>query len=187
MKEKLKKLEIKKIFQEYNLLLTDDEYKTEMINEYRSEFLTEIETKKKELGIKPEEIKVENVESSGKTTETIIDVDEITKKKLKKLYKEIVKKTHPDKVDSEKYLDIYISSKKSFEENNIIDLYSTCIELEIDFEYDDTDIQSMVSIINSKKSELKNIESSYLWLWVHSPNEIEKEKIVDLFIQTNHK
>ena len=190
MKEKLKKLEIKRIFKEYNLLLADDEYKKEMVNEYRSEFLSEIENKKKELGIKPEEVKIENIESSGQTTETIktlIDVDENTKKKLKKIYKEIVKKTHPDKIDSEKYLEMYITSKKAFEENNIIDLYSICIDLEIDFEYDDTDIQSMLSIIDSKKSKLKNLESSYLWLWVHSPNDSEKEKIINLFIQTHHK
>jgi DnaJ-domain-containing protein 1 len=165
MKEKLKKLEIKKIFKEYNLLLADDEYKKEMVNEYRSEFLSKIENKKKELGIKPEEVKIENIESSGQTTETVktlIDVDENTKKKLKKIYKEIVKKTHPDKIDSEKYLEMYITSKKAFEENNIIDLYSICIDLEIDFEYTDTDIQSMLSIIDSKKSKLKNLESSYL-------------------------
>ena len=45
----------------------------------------------------------------------------------------------------------------------------------------------MLSIINSKKSKLKNLESSYLWLWVHSPNESEKEKIINLFIETHHK
>ena len=121
MGEKLKKLEIKRIFKEYNLLLVDDEYKKEMVNEYRSDFLTQIENKKKELGIQPEEPIVENIESSGKTNERIIDVDETTKKKLKKIYKEIVKKTHPDKIDSEKYLEMYIKSKKAFEENNIID------------------------------------------------------------------
>jgi hypothetical protein len=51
MKEKLKKLEMKKIFQEYNLLLVDDEYKKEMISEYRSDFLSKIEKLKSELGI----------------------------------------------------------------------------------------------------------------------------------------
>jgi hypothetical protein len=196
MKEKLKKLEIKKIFQEYNLLLVDDEYKKEMVNEYRSEFLTQIENRKKELGIEPEEPKkddepkVENVESSGKTvepTKTIINVDDETKKKLKKIYKEIVKKTHPDKINSEVYLDMYIKSKKAYEENNIIDLYSICIDLKIDFDYDDNDIKSMVEIINDKKDKLKNLESSYLWLWVHSNDESEKEKIVNLFIQTHVK
>lgn len=196
MKEKLKKLEIKKIFQEYNLLLVDDEYKKEMVNEYRSEFLTQIENRKKELGIEPEEPKkedepkVENVESSGKTvepTKTIINVDDETKKKLKKIYKEIVKKTHPDKINSEVYLDMYIKSKKAYEENNIIDLYSICIDLKIDFDYDDNDIKSMVEIINDKKDKLKNLELSYLWLWVHSNDESEKEKIVNLFIQTHVK
>lgn len=192
MKEKLKQLEIKKIFQEYNLLLVDDEYKKEMINEYRADFLTEIENKRRELGIEPEvpkiddESKAENIDSSdavAEPTKTIIHVDEETKKKLKKIYKEIVKKTHPDKTNSEKHLDMYIKSKQAYEENNIIDLYSICIDLQIEFDYDLIDIKSMLEIIDHKKMKLKNLESSYLWLWVHSQDESEKEKIISLFIQ----
>lgn len=192
MKEKLKQLEIKKIFQEYNLLLVDDEYKKEMINEYRADFLTEIENKRRELGIEPEvpktedEPKAENIDSSDAVadpTKTIIYVDEETKKKLKKIYKEIVKKTHPDKTNSEKHLDMYIKSKQAYEENNIIDLYSICIDLQIEFDYDVIDIKSMLEIIDHKKMKLKNLESSYLWLWVHSQDESEKEKIISLFIQ----
>ena len=192
MKEKLKQLEIKKIFQEYNLLLVDDEYKKEMINEYRADFLTEIENKRRELGIEPEvpkiedEPKAENIDSSDAVadpTKTIIYVDEETKKKLKKIYKEIVKKTHPDKTNSEKHLDMYIKSKQAYEENNIIDLYSICIDLQIEFDYDVIDIKSMLEIIDHKKMKLKNLESSYLWLWVHSQDEVEKEKIISLFIQ----
>jgi hypothetical protein len=192
MKDKLKQLEIKKIFQEYNLLLVDDEYKKEMINEYRADFLTEIENKRRELGIEPEvpkiedEPKTENIDSSDAVadpTKTIIYVDEETKKKLKKIYKEIVKKTHPDKTNSEKHLDMYIKSKQAYEENNIIDLYSICIDLQIEFDYDVIDIKSMLEIIDHKKMKLKNLESSYLWLWVHSQDESEKEKIISLFIQ----
>jgi hypothetical protein len=82
---------------------------------------------------------------------------------------------------------MYIKSKKAYEENNIIDLYSICIDLQIDFDYDGIDIKSMVEIINDKKDKLKNLESSYLWLWVHSNDESEKEKIVNLFIQTHVK
>jgi len=192
MKDKLKQLEIKKIFQEYNLLLVDDEYKKEMINEYRADFLTEIENKRRELDIEPEvpkiedEPKAENIDSSdavAEPTKTIIYVDEETKKKLKKIYKEIVKKTHPDKTNSEKHLDMYIKSKQAYEENNIIDLYSICIDLQIEFDYDVIDIKSMLEIIDHKKMKLKNLESSYLWLWVHSQDESEKEKIISLFIQ----
>ena len=131
MKEKLKKLEIKKIFQEYNLLLVDDEYKKEMVNEYRAEFLTEIENKRRELGIEPESTKIEdepkaeNMESSDVIAEpikTIIHVDEETKKKLKKIYKEIVKKTHPDKINSENVYsnkDKIINNNNKFKPNNI--------------------------------------------------------------------
>jgi hypothetical protein len=41
----------------------------------------------------------------------------------------------------------------------------------------------MLEIIDHKKMKLKNLESSYLWLWVHSQDEVEKEKIISLFIQ----
>jgi hypothetical protein len=130
--------------------------------------------------------KTENIDSSDAIAEpikTIINVDEVTKKKLKKIYKEIVKKTHPDKTNSEKHLDMYIKSKQAYEENNIIDLYSICIDLQIEFDYDVIDIKSMLEIIDHKKMKLKNLESSYLWLWVHSQDESEKEKIISLFIQ----
>ena len=61
MNNKVRKLELKKIIQEYNFLLTDEKYKQEVISENKSKFLKEIHDRKVELGLiedkpyKPEE------------------------------------------------------------------------------------------------------------------------------------
>ena len=51
MSEKLKKLEAKKILQEYSFLLTDNEYKIELINEQKTEFLQQINDLKQKMGV----------------------------------------------------------------------------------------------------------------------------------------
>ena len=52
MGNKLKELEIKKLIQEYNFLLTDDEYKKEIIQENRPVFMEKVDNTKKKLDIK---------------------------------------------------------------------------------------------------------------------------------------
>ena len=51
MNDSVRKLELKKLIQEYNFLLTDEEYKNEVINENKEGFLKEIHEKKIELGL----------------------------------------------------------------------------------------------------------------------------------------
>lgn len=51
MENQLKNLEIKKMVQEYNFLLSDSEYKKEMIETYREEFLKEIQKTRVELNL----------------------------------------------------------------------------------------------------------------------------------------
>ena len=95
MNEKLKKLEIKKLFQEYNFLLIDDEYKKEIISENKSEFLERVKKLELELGITPE-IKNnndtnndENIDLPKKPKFNSELVSESTKNKVKKIHREI--------------------------------------------------------------------------------------------------
>tara|TARA_Y100000389_G_C17395906_1_gene482485 strand:+ start:373 stop:1053 length:681 start_codon:yes stop_codon:yes gene_type:complete len=76
MKSKVRKLELKKIIQEYNFLLTDEKYKQEVISENKSEFLNEIHEKKVELGlIKEFEPKEESSHSEEKDSKNSKDSD----------------------------------------------------------------------------------------------------------------
>ena len=82
MNDKIKKLQIQKVIQEYNLLITDYELKNNMVEEYREEFLKETFTEDKTNN--------QNTDNTPKKEEVKIKSEEIskeTKDKIKKIYK----------------------------------------------------------------------------------------------------
>jgi hypothetical protein len=219
MKNKVKKLELKKLIQEYNYLLTDETYKQEVVSETKSDFLKEIHEKKVELGLiedkpyipevenkkeesdkedssKKEEVNVgeenknkeqQQSEDSKKDSineeEKIIDSSKKEKSpKVKKLYREIVKKTHPDKDKTEKYIDLYKEATSAYEKNDITALIFICSKLDIEVDLEENDIETITLAIKEKKKELHNIEMSYLWLWYNAKTQEQRDKVVELFI-----
>lgn len=190
MNDKIKQLEIKKILQEYNFLLVDDEYKHELIESNKIDFLKSIEDTKKELGIvppeppTPEEVPPGDEEAPEKPAKEpkIKNITESTRLKLKKIYRLIVKLTHPDKFKSEELLAMYIRAKEAYADNNLLDLYLICIDLKIEIDLDQEDITNIVEVLNLKRKEVSDLEASFLWLWIHSPNEESKNIIVMAFI-----
>lgn len=186
MDNNLKILEIKKLVKEYDYLLMDDEYKKQFIEDHKPEFLNVINEKRKELGV---EQKIDNQHTEEykkqKEEEKIINVNVETKRKIKDIFRKIVKLTHPDKTNSEKLIEIYIKSKKFYEQNNLLELYLIGIELNIDINFYEFNSEDLIKIINKKREELLNLEKSYLWLWVNAKTEDEKDDIVKLFIDKN--
>jgi len=175
--EKIKKLQIQKVIQEYNLLNTDYELKNNMVEEYRAEFLKETfnEDKSKEQDIdstpKKKEAKIKNE-----------DIPKDTKDKIKKIYREIVKQTHPDKVNSEVLNNYYLDATKAYDLNDVLELYIICEKLDIDTEISNLELELFDKLIEIKKSEIRRIEESFIWVWINSKSEEEKQKIVDRFI-----
>ena len=51
MEDRLKKLEIKKLIQEYNFLSTEDEYRKEVISETKTTFMEKVGEIRKSLNI----------------------------------------------------------------------------------------------------------------------------------------
>ncbi|MDA9280008.1 hypothetical protein N9P74_00445 [bacterium] len=179
--DKLTNLKIQKLLQEYSYLLSDDEYKLEVIDTYRSEFLKVVNEENK-TEIKPED---KNEEIIDKSVNEPIDVPENIIKKCKKIYREIVKLTHPDKTKSEWLVDLYIKSKEAYEEYNLFDLYLISIKLDINVTLELEDISTLSKLIDRKKEKLESIENSWLWLWANSKTEEEKMNIVNKFIDKN--
>ena len=177
MNEKIKKLQIQKVIQEYNLLNTDYELKNNMVEEYRAEFLKETfnEDKSKEQDIdstpKKKEVKIKNE-----------DIPKDTKDKIKKIYREIVKQTHPDKVNSEVLNNYYLDATRAYDLNDVLELYIICEKLDIDTEISNLELELFDKLIEIKKSEIRRIEESFIWVWINSKTEEEKQKIVDRFI-----
>jgi hypothetical protein len=188
MVDKLKRLEIKKLIQEYNFLLLDDEYKKEIISDNRPEFLEKTQKLRSELGINndPEpktEKKEEEVNLPKKPKIEPDSVDKSVKDKVKKLYREIVKKTHPDKTNSEELINLYMNATIAADEYNLMELFIICDQLSIDFEIDFEDKGTLIALIEMKKNELKSIESSFIWLYYMAKTEEEKNKLIELFVK----
>ena len=198
MSDKLKQLEIKKLLTEYDYLVIDEEIKTEVVNEYLpkfteeiNEFTNKIEGKKEE---EKKEVKKGNDVNNGvpkeKEIKKVIEDDYLpkeTKDRIKKLFREIVKKTHPDKTKSEDLIEIYIKSKEAYESNDILKLYYYANKVGINVELSDMEIQLLNDLIIYKKEELNEIEKSWLWKWYKTNTETEKDMIIKMFYLEKRK
>lgn len=184
MNKRLSYLEIQKLLQEYNFLLTDDQYKKEVISINRSEFMKKVWEIKgispdgdetKELDKKDQNIKEEKIDPS--TIELKVKI------KIKKLYREIAKITHPDKTNSEEFSGLYIKATKAAEEFDLFALYGICAQLNIVYSFDDEDKNVLKKHVFEKRKMLEAIEKSYIWLYIHAEDDRMKEELIKLFIK----
>jgi len=187
MSSKLKKLQIKKLIQEYSYLKTDLEYKFQIIDENKQNFINKISESTEKLGINKDGIVGGSDENPIKENLNNEDVSENIKTKVKKIYREIVKLIHPDKTESNEFINLYYQATNYSEEYNLLGLYFICLDLKIDFEFDSEDIEFLEKLIELKKKECDNLTKSFVWLWCQLESEDKKNKIVELFIKDYYK
>ena len=175
-------LELKKMMKEWDYLLTEEEYKNEVIEEFKAEFLGKVGIVEPE---KPPAEPVVEMHEEEKEEEEPDDIDDgisdYIKKKVKKLYREIVKVAHPDKSDSEDHISLYISAKKASVEFDLIALYDICENLKIPYSVEIEDKDILKVKIDGKKDKLKKIEYSFIWLYAEAKTEEERNDLVDRF------
>jgi enoyl reductase-like protein len=105
---------------------------------------------------------------------------------LKKLYRNIAKTTHPDKVSNNRLNDLYNEATIAYDEFDIITLYKVSSELNIEFEFDDDFIDSVKSKIDNIKNSANMLENTYTFKWINS-NDEERNKIIFEFIKSKIK
>jgi hypothetical protein len=182
MNKKLGEIEVRKLFQEYNFLLVDEEYKNEIIDTERDIFLGKV----KEIcgdKLNQDQEPPPPTNDINKDKFNLPEVDESTMVRIKKLYREIVKITHPDRTGNKEYIELYIQSTKAMEEYNLFVIYDICNKLDILYSLEDEEKIILKVKIQKKKDKLKNIENSFIWLYFHASNEEEKQKIIQMFIE----
>jgi len=188
MSDKLKQLEIKKLLTEYDYLIIDEEMKQEIIDEYKPGFMENLgeqfNDEEKEEEQEPQK------QPEKKELEKLIkdeDLSDDTKKRMKKMFREIMKKTHPDKVKSEELIEIYIKSKEAYDTNNLLELSYNANKLKISIELSELEIEILKDLIKFKKEKLETIEKSWLWMWYKASTETEKDNVIKLYYLTVHK
>jgi rubrerythrin len=211
---KLKSLEIKKLLKELEFTESDFEYRNLAVSEADSLFINSINDF---LGQHPELKKIYDdkiTEKINKTIEKIQkksndetekldenvqddispieeehknDEDKTNISQIKKLYREIVKLTHPDKVKSNKHNELYIKSSKYYESGNKIGIYSICNELDIEYEIEEDDVILISEQISNLKNKINFIESTFAWQWYNCEDEMLKSQILLNFIKLKIK
>ena len=212
---KLKSLEIKKLLKELEFTESDFEYRNLAVSEADSLFINTIndflgqhpELKKiyddkitekinktiekiqKKSNDETENSENKNVQDdiSSIEEEQKNDEDKANISQIKKLYREIVKLTHPDKVKSNKHNELYIKSSKYYESGNKIGIYSICNELDIEYEIEEDDVILISEQISSLKNKINFIESTFAWQWYNCEDEMLKSQILLNFIKLKIK
>ena len=201
MNDRLLELEMMKIMQEYKLLLLDEEYKNEMISLNKTEFLKEIGKKGgiEEPVVEDSKEKEPNIENNedevnDELNDEVEEVDEKTsllKESIKKLYRKIVKLTHPDKTmhkNNKKELnELYIRAERAMATMDVYEILIICDKLDIEYQIDIIQKDILEENLQKKKSLLKGMESSFIWQWIIADTDEKKDSIVDLFLQTHKK
>ena len=208
---KLKQLEVKKLLKELDFIESDFNYKNEIVFEADINFIKSVndllekhpllkDVIDKKNNKRTESIFTEKVKEAlekDKEVEVLVEdepvefineeivFNEVDPKevKMRKLYRDIAKLTHPDKIVSEKLNDLYLKSTKFYKNSDITGIYYICDELGITYEIDEQDNKLIVSKIDNLKNRISFMESTLTWRWYHSENEKEKEQIVLSYIK----
>jgi len=121
---------------------------------------------------------------SGEPIQKKIILLEGEPQKVKYLYRKIVQKTHPDRVNSDALHELYNKATKANKARDILTLYSICNELGIKFNITDNEIAALRN--QNKKITLQqiNFEKSHLWVWAHVEDG-QKKEVIKHFLLSN--
>jgi len=132
--------------------------------------------------VKPSDFEVEETEEEEKERKD----DDVP---LKKLFRKIVVKCHPDKVDQEtselrklELIDLYEKAVEAHDDNNWALMVVVAIKLDVDLPEEAEDMVSEIDEEAKKLEEkIKSNTSSIAWEWYYSEEE-EKEAIVKNYL-----
>jgi len=134
--------------------------------------------------IENEDIEGDNIKDEEKDMESdnIESIDNTTDPKIKKLYRKIVKLTHPDKVKDEKLNTLYLNATMYYDTQNIYGIYTICDELKIEYDLDESELIFMDKEVNNLKNKIVRLEGTFTWKWSTAPNDDIKKQIIIEFI-----
>lgn len=150
-----------------------------------------IETKSKQLDVFfKEKFTENNIEENKPITKfsQILETSVLTpkQKELKRIYREIVKLTHPDKMlnhsenDKERRLVIYQESKEFYKNNDLSNIIYCADELGIKYDISLVDLEIIKKDIDIFKQKTMMYEKATYWKWY---NDNKDESIINNFVK----
>jgi hypothetical protein len=197
----LKHLEYKKLFKDIKYWKEEYELKKDMFSTIENLFNTEVtnflnknpfiknkwdyfnEQKMKEIeNIIEKNVDIDDVNIKKQSKININDatnefeIDDEKNKEIKKIYRDIVKLTHPDKLINN-HIDIdernikenlYKNATSYYKNNNLLELLYCANELNIDIDFNLIKIDELKKDINKLKQESISFENTIYWKWYYN-------------------
>lgn len=105
--------------------------------------------------------------------------------KIKKLYRQIATKTHPDKIKLKFLNDLYIKAKNYYQSKDLFSIYLICNDLDVEYNLDDDEVDDFTQKIKALRKANDYAEQTYLWKWYFESDENMKIQILNHFIINN--
>lgn len=208
--EILKKLEKRKLLKELDYIKSELTYRKEVVSsndplfissvneflnnnpEIKKDFDEKINSKIDEL-LEKEKNKIleeelnnlkeseEEINDNEEIIETEIDIEKKNlSKKIKYIYRQIVKLTHPDKVSNKKLNNLYLEATEYYQQEDIISLYFICDELDISYELEESEFGLISENISKFREQMRFLENTFTWNWYNTE---KKDEVVAEYIK----
>jgi hypothetical protein len=200
--EKLKYLEFDTLIKELDFIESEIKFKSELIRNIDSKFMESVthfldahphlkvvyENQMNFNLSKSEKLISEEKESEDDLTEDVELVDDIdenvkSNSKIKTLYRQIVKLTHPDKSGNQNLNHFYSEATEAYKSSELFSIYKICQKLNLSVDFSEEEILEMREKIKSGRERLKFLETTYTYQWWHENLELSKEKIILSYIK----
>lgn len=191
----IEELENIKLIRELNYLKSDFDYKTNLVQIYNIDFLNSVENilnsniELKKIYDEKKNKRIEIANTPIHQNQNFESEEEITEQdqdaKLKGIYRQIVKMTHPDKIKDDGLNVIYNEANLAFKEGKTVDMILLCDRLSIPFEVDPEEKEKLKMEIQNLKSKISLLESSYSYQWSNNNDEGIKARITLNYIKTS--
>jgi hypothetical protein len=171
----LKFLEFQRLIKELQFVESDYIYRQEMLNhadQFFQESVNKILLDYPELN----SLWSEKDTKSGESEQIEKEVEEKLELveedlNLKKLYRDIVKVTHPDKVKNQKLNELYLEATTAYESGDPVTIYKVCSDLMINIEFEEEVIEKIQNKIKDLKKQILFLESTFTFQWIKSDDE----------------
>jgi len=102
--------------------------------------------------------------------------------KLKTLYRQIARTTHPDVASN--LNEVFLDAQKAYDSNDLVQILSICEKLKINYEITSQEFEILKDQINLKKQRIQFLESTYTWKWYQVNTSEEKNNIILNYLGT---
>jgi|6_EtaG_2_1085325.scaffolds.fasta_scaffold18698_2 hypothetical protein len=194
---------IKKILYKIQYLKAEKDEASELLEEYITSFLEEVESiayeneKTNELygrNANDHDVDLSSLSESASDKES--DEKEESGSSLpeciKKIYKKIVIIVHPDKYHSsdlsdekqKEYIDIYKKVSSAANEGDIIEVLCAALELGVDVSNIDSDaIEAIENSCNNIQVVVLEMKNTYPWMWANAAENEHKKEIINHYLK----